>query len=98
MRPFHMQAGSAMRSHESGPMITEAELLAPMGLASGAPPIPGKWRPTDGDSWPEGVVVPTLGAETTGAVGEGDDAGDADGAVAELNPGSGPPTGPAVVP
>jgi hypothetical protein len=84
-----------MRSHESGPMTVAGELAAPMGLLSGAPPIPGNRRPTDGESLPEPVVVPTLGADTTGEAGEPDDSGEpkrAKGTVAEVDPTAGPVT------
>lgn len=66
-----MQAGSAMRSHDMKSMIAGATVFpAPIGLFSGAPPMPGKRRPTGGDSLPEGVLVPTVGAEMTADVVE----------------------------
>jgi hypothetical protein len=77
-----------MRSHESGPMITVAELPAPMGLVSGAPRrIPGNVCPTDCDSWPEPMVVPVVGADTTGEVGDADDVAEDEETVEELDPG-----------
>jgi hypothetical protein len=71
-------------------MTAGAELLAPMGVLSGAPPIPGRWRPADGDNWLVPGAVLAMGGETSGVVGDDDNAGEAEEAVAALDPGGGP--------